>query len=41
MEQGRDALVKANAELGMALSEDEIDYLTDSFQNLGEKSDRC
>ncbi|WP_026601012.1 phosphoribosylformylglycinamidine synthase [Methylomonas sp. 11b] len=35
IEQGRDALVKANAELGMALSTDEIDYLTESFINLG------
>ncbi|MEI8573319.1 phosphoribosylformylglycinamidine synthase [Methylomonas sp. LW13] len=35
IEQGRDALVKANAELGMALSTDEIDYLTDSFIGLG------
>ncbi len=35
IEQGRDALVKANSELGLALSEDEIDYLTDSFQKLG------
>ena len=35
IEQGRDALVKANAQLGMALSDDEIDYLTESFQNLG------
>ncbi|MDI1276388.1 phosphoribosylformylglycinamidine synthase [Methylobacter sp.] len=35
IEQGRDALVSANAELGLALSDDEIDYLTDSFQTLG------
>jgi len=35
VEQGRDALVKANAELGMALSADEIDYLTESFISLG------
>jgi phosphoribosylformylglycinamidine synthase len=34
IEQGRDALVSANAELGLALSEDEIDYLTESFQAL-------
>ena len=33
--QGRNALVKANTELGMALSDDEIDYLTDGFQALG------
>ena len=35
IEQGRDALVSANIELGLALSGDEIDYLTDSFQALG------
>ena len=35
MEQGRAALLKANAELGLALSADEIDYLTDSFTQLG------
>jgi len=35
IELGRDALVKANLQLGMALSDDEIDYLTASFQNLG------
>jgi len=35
IDQGRDALVSANAELGLALSDDEIDYLTDSFQALG------
>ena len=35
LEHGRDALVKANSQLGMALSDDEIDYLTTSFQNLG------
>jgi len=35
IEQGRDALVAANTELGLALSDDEIDYLTDSFQALG------
>jgi len=34
-EQGRDALVQANLQLGMALSDDEIDYLTVSFKNLG------
>ncbi len=33
--QGREALTSANTELGLALSEDEIDYLTDSFQTLG------
>ncbi|MCQ8127075.1 phosphoribosylformylglycinamidine synthase [Methylomonas rivi] len=35
IEQGRAALVKANTELGLALSADEIDYLTDSFTQLG------
>ena len=35
IEQGREALIEANLELGMALSTDEIDYLTTSFQNLG------
>ena len=29
--QGRDALVKANKDLGLALSDDEIDYLVESF----------
>ncbi|MCW8905658.1 MAG: phosphoribosylformylglycinamidine synthase [Sedimenticola sp.] len=32
---GRDALVVANGELGLALSADEIDYLVESFQGLG------
>jgi phosphoribosylformylglycinamidine synthase len=32
---GRDALVKANQEFGLALAEDEIDYLLSSFQHLG------
>ena len=32
---GRAALVKANGELGLALSEDEIDYLVDNFGKLG------
>lgn len=35
MEQGREALVIANSELGLALSDDEIDYLTESFKKLG------
>lgn len=35
LDQGRSALVVANSELGLALSMDEIDYLTDSFQALG------
>lgn len=33
--EGREALVKANTELGLALAEDEIDYLRDSFVELG------
>lgn len=33
--QGKDALVKANREFGFALSDDEIDYLTDAFGKLG------
>ncbi|WP_411725839.1 phosphoribosylformylglycinamidine synthase [Methyloglobulus sp.] len=33
--QGRDALVTANIQLGMALSDDEVDYLTSSFASLG------
>jgi phosphoribosylformylglycinamidine synthase len=32
---GRAALEKANVELGLALAEDEIDYLVDSFTGLG------
>jgi len=32
---GRAALVKANGELGLALSEDEIDYLAENFGKLG------
>ncbi|WFP51511.1 phosphoribosylformylglycinamidine synthase [Methylomonas sp. EFPC3] len=35
IERGRAALEKANTELGLALSADEIDYLTDSFSQLG------
>jgi len=33
--QGRQALEQANRELGLALAEDEIDYLLESFQTLG------
>ncbi|MCD0502232.1 phosphoribosylformylglycinamidine synthase [Bordetella petrii] len=33
--RGRDALVEANSTLGLALSEDEIDYLAESFTSLG------
>ncbi|RMF13973.1 MAG: phosphoribosylformylglycinamidine synthase, partial [Gammaproteobacteria bacterium] len=35
LEGGRNALVKANAELGLALAEDEIDYLVEAFTQLG------
>ncbi|MEY6432014.1 phosphoribosylformylglycinamidine synthase [Thioalkalicoccus limnaeus] len=35
LETGRDALVRANLELGLALSDDEIDYLTERFGALG------
>ncbi|MEY4940168.1 MAG: hypothetical protein RIQ93_1903 [Verrucomicrobiota bacterium] len=33
--QGRDALVTANQNLGLALADDEIDYLLKAFQGLG------
>jgi phosphoribosylformylglycinamidine synthase len=33
--QGKPALLRANSELGLALSEDEIDYLEQSFTELG------
>ncbi|MFZ5891826.1 MAG: phosphoribosylformylglycinamidine synthase [Myxococcota bacterium] len=33
--EGRAALVRANAELGLALAEDELDYLAQSFKELG------
>ena len=33
--QGKDALVKANQEFGFALSDEEIDYLTQAFNDLG------
>ncbi len=33
--QGRAALVQANAEMGLALSEEEIDYLVAAYQSLG------
>jgi len=32
---GRNALVTANHEMGLALSTDEVDYLLDNFQNMG------
>ena len=35
LEQGRQALLDANRDLGLALSEDEIDYLLAGYQNLG------
>ena len=35
MTGGRQALARANSELGLALADDEIDYLVDSFQRLG------
>jgi phosphoribosylformylglycinamidine synthase len=35
IEHGRAALDNANADLGLALSDDEVAYLTDSFQKLG------
>ncbi|QJQ95096.1 MULTISPECIES: phosphoribosylformylglycinamidine synthase [Halomonadaceae] len=34
LEGGREALVRANRELGLALAEDEIDYLLKAFQGL-------
>ncbi|HEX4882682.1 MAG TPA: phosphoribosylformylglycinamidine synthase, partial [Casimicrobiaceae bacterium] len=33
--QGREALVRANADLGLALADDEVDYLETSFRALG------
>ena len=33
--EGRDALVEANAGMGLALADDEIDYLVESFTRLG------
>ena len=35
LEHGKDALVNANVSLGLALADDEIDYLFDSFTTLG------
>ncbi|TNF90355.1 MAG: phosphoribosylformylglycinamidine synthase [Gammaproteobacteria bacterium] len=35
LSRGRDALVAANTGLGLALSDDEIDYLTDAYAELG------
>jgi len=34
LSDGRNALVKANREMGLALAEDEIDYLLDNFKQL-------
>lgn len=34
LSQGREALAQANSALGMALADDEIDYLVDAFQQL-------
>ena len=33
--RGAEALVEANATLGLALSDDEIEYLAKSFSDLG------
>ncbi|PIJ52363.1 phosphoribosylformylglycinamidine synthase [Erwinia sp. OLTSP20] len=35
LEQGRSALVQANSKLGLALADDEIDYLLAAFEKLG------
>ncbi|HAN56674.1 MAG TPA: phosphoribosylformylglycinamidine synthase, partial [Betaproteobacteria bacterium] len=35
LESGRDALVNANNDMGLALSGDEIDYLVDNFTRIG------
>lgn len=35
LEGGREALVAANSSMGLALSEDEIDYLVDNYRQLG------
>jgi phosphoribosylformylglycinamidine synthase len=35
LEQGKQALIDANISLGLALAEDEVDYLFDSFTELG------
>ena len=34
LQNGRDALVQANSQQGLALADDEIDYLVDAFQRL-------
>ena len=38
LKEGREALVRANGEFGLALNEDEIDYLVDAFTKLDRKS---
>ncbi len=35
LQSGREALAQANVQLGLALAEDEIDYLLDAFRKLG------
>ncbi len=35
LSEGRDSLAKANVELGLALSDDEIDYLLDAYTTMG------
>src|SRR5699024_7574370 len=35
LERGRTALALANSQMGLALAEDEIDYLVENFQALG------
>jgi phosphoribosylformylglycinamidine synthase len=35
LSEGRNSLVKANSELGLALSDDEIDYLLDAYTTMG------
>ncbi|MGE4534797.1 phosphoribosylformylglycinamidine synthase [Halomonas sp.] len=35
LEGGREALATANVELGLALAEDEVDYLVEAFRDLG------
>ena len=38
--EGRQALIDANLRLGLALAEDEIDYLQDAFTKLGSQPER-
>ncbi|MDH3388073.1 MAG: phosphoribosylformylglycinamidine synthase [Gammaproteobacteria bacterium] len=35
LQRGRDALIEANTALGLAMSEDEIDYLADAYAGMG------